>query len=87
MNILEALKSEASKLQEHLDTLNSAIKMLGGKNRRQLLLKSIPLQKKLFFVAGATWTTPTMKCGIWPQRSMFTASDSLFFTRAPSDEL
>ena len=32
MNILEALKSEASKLQEQLDTVNSAIKILGAKN-------------------------------------------------------
>lgn len=32
MDILSALKSEASKLQQQLDTLNSAIKALGGKN-------------------------------------------------------
>ena len=32
MNILSALKSEASKLQKQLDTLNSAMKVLGGKN-------------------------------------------------------
>lgn len=32
MNILSALKSEASKLQQQLDGLNSAIKALGGKN-------------------------------------------------------
>ena len=30
MNILAALKTEASKLQQQLDTLNSAIKALGG---------------------------------------------------------
>ena len=30
MNILSALKSEASKLQQQLDGLNSAIKALGG---------------------------------------------------------
>ena len=32
MDILSALKSEASKLQQHLDGLNSAIKALGGNN-------------------------------------------------------
>ena len=32
MNILSALKTEASKLQQQLDTVNSAIKILGGKN-------------------------------------------------------
>lgn len=32
MDILSALKSEASKLQRQLDTLNSAIKALGGGN-------------------------------------------------------
>lgn len=32
MDILSALKSEASKLQEKLDTINAAMKMLGGKN-------------------------------------------------------
>jgi hypothetical protein len=32
MNILSALKSEASKLQQQLDTINAAIKILGGKN-------------------------------------------------------
>lgn len=32
MNILSALKSEASKLQQQLDTVNSAIHILGGKN-------------------------------------------------------
>ena len=32
MDILSALKTEASKLQQQLDTLNSAIKALGGKN-------------------------------------------------------
>jgi hypothetical protein len=32
MNILSALKSEASKLQQQLDTVNAAIKILGGKN-------------------------------------------------------
>ena len=32
MDILSALKSEASKLQQQLDTLNSAMKILGGKN-------------------------------------------------------
>ena len=32
MDILPALKSEASKLQQQLDILNSAIKALGGKN-------------------------------------------------------
>ena len=32
MNILSALKSEASKLQQQLDTINSAMKILGGKN-------------------------------------------------------
>ena len=32
MNILAALKTEASKLQHQLDTLNSAMKILGGKN-------------------------------------------------------
>ena len=31
MDILSALKSEASKLQQQLDTLNSAMKVLGGK--------------------------------------------------------
>ena len=30
MDILSALKSEASKLEQRLDTLNSAIKALGG---------------------------------------------------------
>lgn len=32
MDILSALKSEASKLQKRLDSLNSAIKVLGGEN-------------------------------------------------------
>ena len=32
MDILSALKSEASRLQHQLDTLNSAIKTLGGNN-------------------------------------------------------
>ena len=32
MNILEALKSEASNLRRQLDALDSAIKILGGKN-------------------------------------------------------
>ena len=32
MDILSALKNEASKLQQQLDGLNSAIKALGGKN-------------------------------------------------------
>jgi hypothetical protein len=32
MNILSALKSEASKLQQQLNTVNAAIKILGGKN-------------------------------------------------------
>ena len=32
MNILSALKSEASKLQHQLDGLNSAIKALGGRD-------------------------------------------------------
>ena len=32
MDILSALKSEASKLQQQLDALDSAIKILGGKN-------------------------------------------------------
>lgn len=32
MDILSALKSEASKLQKRLDSLNSAIKALGGEN-------------------------------------------------------
>ena len=32
MNILAALKTEASKLQRQLDALNSAIKVLGEKN-------------------------------------------------------
>jgi len=32
MNILSALKGEASKLQQQLDTVNAAIKTLGGKN-------------------------------------------------------
>ena len=32
MDILSALKSEASKLQQRLDTLNSAMKILGGTN-------------------------------------------------------
>jgi hypothetical protein len=32
MSILSALKSEASKLQKQLDTLNSAMEILGGKN-------------------------------------------------------
>jgi hypothetical protein len=32
MDILSALKSEASKLQQKLDTINAAVKMLGGKN-------------------------------------------------------
>ena len=32
MDILSALKSEASKLQQQLDTLNSAMKILGGTN-------------------------------------------------------
>ena len=32
MDILSALKSEASKLQQQLDTLSSAMKILGGKN-------------------------------------------------------
>ena len=30
MDILSALKSEASKLQQQLDTLNSAMRILGG---------------------------------------------------------
>ena len=33
MDILSALKTEASKLQQQLDALNSAIETLGGKNR------------------------------------------------------
>ena len=32
MDILSALKNEASKLQQKLDTINAAMKMLGGKN-------------------------------------------------------
>ena len=32
MDILSALKNEASKLQHQLDGLNSAIKALGGRN-------------------------------------------------------
>ena len=32
MDILSALKNEASKLQQQLDGLNSAIKALGGRN-------------------------------------------------------
>lgn len=32
MDILSALKTEASKLEQRLDSLNSAIKALGGKN-------------------------------------------------------
>ena len=32
MNILSALKTEASKLQQQFDTLNSAMKILSGKN-------------------------------------------------------
>jgi hypothetical protein len=32
MNILSALKSEASKLQKQLERINSAIGALGGKN-------------------------------------------------------
>jgi len=32
MNILSALKSEASKLQKQLNSINSAIGVLGGKN-------------------------------------------------------
>lgn len=32
MDILSALKTEASKLQHQLDTLNSAMNILGGKN-------------------------------------------------------
>ena len=32
MDILPALKTEASKLQHQLDTLNSAMKILGGEN-------------------------------------------------------
>ena len=32
MNILAALKNEASKLQHQLDTVHAAIKLLGGKN-------------------------------------------------------
>lgn len=32
MDILSALKNEASKLQQQLDTVNAAIKILGGKN-------------------------------------------------------
>jgi hypothetical protein len=33
MDILLALKNEASKLQQQLDTVNAAIQILGGKNR------------------------------------------------------
>lgn len=32
MDILSALQTEASKLQQQLDTINSAIKVLGGGN-------------------------------------------------------
>ena len=32
MDILSALKGEASKLQQQLDTVHAAIKVLGGKN-------------------------------------------------------
>lgn len=32
MNILSALKSEASKLRHQLDTINSAMKILGSEN-------------------------------------------------------
>jgi hypothetical protein len=32
MDILSALKSEAAKLEKQLDTINAAIKVLGGKN-------------------------------------------------------
>jgi ABC-type dipeptide/oligopeptide/nickel transport system ATPase subunit len=32
MDILSTLKSEASKLQQNLDTINAAMKMLGGKD-------------------------------------------------------
>ena len=33
MDMLSALKGQASKLQQQLDTVNAAIKVLGGKNR------------------------------------------------------
>ena len=33
MDILSALKSEASKVQKRLNAVNSAIEILGGKNR------------------------------------------------------
>jgi hypothetical protein len=33
MNILSALKTEASKLQKQLDTVNAAIKILGKERR------------------------------------------------------
>ena len=32
MDILSALKSEASKVQQQLNTINAAMKILGGKN-------------------------------------------------------
>ena len=32
MDIISALKSEASKLQQQLDTINAAMKALGGRN-------------------------------------------------------
>lgn len=32
MNILSALKSEASRLHQQLDTINAAMKVLAGKN-------------------------------------------------------
>ena len=32
MDMLSALKGQASKLQQQLDTVNAAIKVLGGKN-------------------------------------------------------
>jgi hypothetical protein len=32
MDILSALRGQASKLQQQLDTVNAAIKVLGGKN-------------------------------------------------------
>ena len=32
MDILSALKSQASKLEQQLDTVNAAIQVLGGKN-------------------------------------------------------
>lgn len=45
MNILSALKSEASKLQKQLNGINSAIEITGGKKQRHSSKETASLRK------------------------------------------